>query len=67
MDNFRHITIVVPEHVYFHFKHKCSFCDLSRFDVVITLLEKFIDGDFDKDFGIEGFIDERYRSINSSD
>jgi|MudIll2142460700_1097286.scaffolds.fasta_scaffold167291_2 hypothetical protein len=67
MDSIKHIHVAIPEHVYFHFKHKCSFFELSRSDVLVTLIEKFIDGDFDTDFGLEGFLHEGRRDTDTSD
>jgi len=67
LDNIRNITLSVPELVYFHFKHKCSFYDMSRSDVMVTLIEKFIDGAFDKDFGIEGLVNAGYRDSDTPD
>jgi len=57
MDSTRSITFSIPENVFFHFKNKCLFYDITRSDVLTTLVEKFIDGDFDKEFGIGGFLD----------
>jgi hypothetical protein len=40
---------------------------MSRSDVVVTLIEKFIDGAFDKDFGIEGLVNAGYRDSDTPD
>jgi len=67
MGKLRHITLTIPEHVYFNFKHKCSFFDMSRSDVVVNLIEKFVDGDFDSEYGLEGLSNERNRVTDASD
>ena len=66
MAKIRNISISIPEYIYFNFKHKCSFYDLSRSDVIVTMIEKFIDGDFDNEFGVGRGFNEGSRDTNAS-
>jgi len=47
------MRVQLPKELHYNFKQKCNFFDLPMQDVVANLLEKFIDGDFDKEFNID--------------
>ncbi|MFA5154345.1 MAG: hypothetical protein WC554_17480 [Clostridia bacterium] len=39
----------VVEEIYLPFKEKCRFYDIPMKDVILFMVEKFLDGDFDKE------------------
>jgi len=56
MSDVKYIRILLPEQLHFMLKNKCSFRDISMQEVFSLCAEKFINGDFDKELGLE--IDE---------
>jgi hypothetical protein len=46
---FDSLTIELPEHINWKFTQKCNFYEVRKQDIIAFLLEKFIDGDYDKE------------------
>jgi hypothetical protein len=52
MIDIRYISVPLVEHTHFLFVNKCKYNDISTQEVLLFAIEKFIDGDYDKEFGI---------------
>jgi len=54
----KHFVVTLPSYIHNQLKEKCRFNDISMQEVTTSLLVRFIDGDFDKDFSINTFENE---------
>ena len=52
IDDIKTFQLCLPEHVHFLFKNKCNFHDLSMQEVLAFCIEKFINGEYDKELGL---------------
>lgn len=52
MNDIKYLAFPLPDYIYFTFKNKCKFNDLPIQEVLAFAIEKFIDGDYDEEFGI---------------
>ena len=43
----------IDKDLHFKFANKCKYYDLKIKDVMATLFQRFVEGEFDKDFNIE--------------
>ena len=48
----KRLLVVLDERTYWKYKNKCQFYDLGVQAVALNLFERFINGEFDKDFDI---------------
>ena len=46
------MRVALPEHIHFQLKERCKFYDITIQEVTSSLLMRFIEGEFDKDFNI---------------
>ena len=46
------MRVPIIGNLHFLFKNKCEFNDISIQEVISFFIEKFLDGDFDEEFGI---------------
>ena len=51
--NMKSIRVSIPDIIYNRVKNKCNFHDYTIQEIVVALLTRFIEGDFDKDFKID--------------
>ena len=52
MNEIKHISFPVQDYVYYNFKQKCDFYEIKMPEIFLFFIEKFIDGDFDKELNI---------------
>lgn len=48
----KYFRVALPKHIYNQFKHKCNFYEVPMQEVASELISRFLEGDFDEDFGI---------------
>jgi len=46
------MTLFIPGPLYFRLNNKCKFYDISMHTVILELVERFVAGEFDDDFGL---------------
>ena len=49
----RNLVIPIPSYIYNQIKERCRFYDIPVQEVASSLLVRFLDGEFDKDFNIK--------------
>lgn len=46
------LTVDIVSDRHYQFKQRCKFYDITPQEVIAYAIERFLDGDFDEDFGI---------------